>query len=384
MRNRYSSLDGVRAIGAIMILLFHLAIYIDANVAEIPQHLNLIQVGFAVGVYLFFMLSGLALGIGYYHRLKNWSAVKRFYVRRFLRIAPLYYALIVVWGLFSYSEGVTYSVQEYLFNITFMFNLVPGQSMGIVGGVGWMVSVLCIFYLLFPLIVLFFRKIKIVIIFLVGMLIFGSISREYLTEFPGIPVFFKNSFFIHYLPFFLIGFLIFLVLGEKIGNEEFLNKTRTKLIGVVLLVSSIIEFYVLINSTTLALVLAAIPIINVGLYIWGFILGSFIVGLVFFPWKGLVNGVTKFIADRSYGIYLLHPCLLIFAKPVHIAIFGNIENGYLAFLVAFLFTFAGSLGIAILTHKCIEQPAIKYGPAFLLKPRRNGKKDFLVSTRGAF
>ncbi len=369
MRNRYSSLDGVRAIAVIMVLLSHFNHWVDFCYAEAPVFVGILKYTFQIAVQIFFVLSGLALGLGYYNRLNTRNDTKRYYIRRFFRIVPLYLVLILIWGLNDFSKGQTYSVMCYLGNITFMFHFIPDQSVGIVGGFGWTLGVLFVLYLIFPILVLFIRKIKIAVVFLVGLLIFSSMSMDYMLNFPGIPIDFANTFFVLHLPYFVLGILLYLILRDKIGNAEFLNKTRTKIIGVVLLVSSIIELAIFSTSHTLAAFFKKIPIINLGYYVWLFVVGSLIVGVVFFPWKGLVNRVTKFIADRSYSIYMIHPCLLFYTKPVPDAIFGSLGYGFLGLTVAFLFFFMITLGASILSYKYIEQPMMKHGPAFFLKQR---------------
>lgn len=373
MSKGYSSLDGVRAIGAIMIILFHFAGFVDWYYSAVPELFTITKIAFGLGVQIFFILSGIALCFGYFDRLNSRSDVKRYYFRRFFRIVPIYLVLVFLWGLVYYMQGVTFSVQYYLSNITFMFQFVPGQSLGIVGGFGWTLGVIFVLYLLFPILVLFIRKIKIALILLVGSLIFSSYSYDYMLATPGISAEFSNTFFILHFPYFILGIVLFMVLRNKISNEEFLKKTRTKIIGLVLIISSIIAFYIFATSNTLAALLRRIPLINVNFYIWGLILTAFITGLVFFPWKGIVNRVTKFIADRSYSIYLFHPNVMFFTKPVPDAIFGIIENDYLAFLTAFAFFFAVTLGVSILTYRYIEQPALKYGPDFFLKRTKYSK-----------
>src|SRR6478736_2795435 len=100
-KERYKPLDGLRGIAILVVLGFH---YINNQYASMdPMALNRVEkilmkttyFGWC-GVDLFFVLSGFLIGS---ILLKNRGAenfFKAFYVRRFLRIIPIYYLLLVI------------------------------------------------------------------------------------------------------------------------------------------------------------------------------------------------------------------------------------------------------------------------------------------------
>ena len=98
--SRLPALDGIRGVAVLMILVFHFwqSLFHLPAAASLQAHLRIL-VGGQTGVDLFFVLSGfLITGIllnakGTPHFLKN------FYLRRALRILPLYY--LVVCGYFA-------------------------------------------------------------------------------------------------------------------------------------------------------------------------------------------------------------------------------------------------------------------------------------------
>ena len=137
----YPALDGVRAIAALLVLVFHAA----QEGLPLPSILSFGQ----TGVDLFFVLSGfLITSILLNARPRDWSEVKTFYIRRSLRIFPLYYLALLVTGLFFFK--VSWPFLLYLQN----FWLSAGKTIG--GPMHfWSLAVEEQFYLVWPFLVLF-------------------------------------------------------------------------------------------------------------------------------------------------------------------------------------------------------------------------------------
>jgi peptidoglycan/LPS O-acetylase OafA/YrhL len=92
----YKTLDGLRGIAALMVVIFHFYSYpggfysepsIFKKITEIGQH----------GVSLFFVLSGFVITRILIHTKNDAEFFSVFFTRRILRIAPLYYAFLIVW-----------------------------------------------------------------------------------------------------------------------------------------------------------------------------------------------------------------------------------------------------------------------------------------------
>lgn len=157
------SLDGVRAIAIILVMTFH---------AELTQF------GW-IGVQLFFVLSGfLITGILWKEKSKEGNLLfkfKKFWVRRSLRIFPLYYAYILGIALsFLFFHFPSYFKVFFPYLISYTANF-PLHLLHTLGNPLfnhlWSLSIEEQFYLLFPLIILlspknFSKKLLIAIIFL--------------------------------------------------------------------------------------------------------------------------------------------------------------------------------------------------------------------------
>ena len=61
---------------------------------ELPRGLTFARYYLAFGVPLFFVVTAFSLAFGYMQRLRSLSDIAVFYIRRFARIAPLFYCML--------------------------------------------------------------------------------------------------------------------------------------------------------------------------------------------------------------------------------------------------------------------------------------------------
>ena len=150
----YPALDGARAIAALLVLVFHAA----QEGLPLPPVVNFGQ----TGVDLFFVLSGfLITSILLASRQGDWGEVRTFYVRRTLRIFPLYYLCLVVCNFFIFPCSWPFWV--------YLQNFWTSTGWNISGPVHlWSLAVEEQFYLVWPFVVLFVPR-----RFLLGLLWFA-------------------------------------------------------------------------------------------------------------------------------------------------------------------------------------------------------------------
>src|SRR5450830_1870572 len=178
------------------------------------------------GVQLFFVASAYTLCLSFENRSNESKPIFYFYIRRFFRIAPLYYIAIVVYFLFFtlkkfYSEGSVssfypYSISDVLANIFLIHGFIPSANNNIVPG-GWSIGTDMAFYLVFPFLFAFLKNgavnhvkkvsIAIIMVFVIN-LIFQSLAVEYSSL--GLD----SSDFLYFnivnqFPVFLLGILIY-------------------------------------------------------------------------------------------------------------------------------------------------------------------------------
>jgi peptidoglycan/LPS O-acetylase OafA/YrhL len=175
-RQRIAELDGLRGIAILLILSGH---YFANPVYTTPgtsQDFLRMAYGFVFpsGVDLFFVLSGFLIGGLLLDNRQATNYFKVFYVRRFYRIAPLYYLLVAIFlGLGLCLPAITEESWLYqnplplLSYLTFTQNFFMSRANDF--GVGWLSPTWSLaveeqFYLLLPLLVRFVSRRKLVLI----------------------------------------------------------------------------------------------------------------------------------------------------------------------------------------------------------------------------
>jgi peptidoglycan/LPS O-acetylase OafA/YrhL len=163
---RLLEIDGFRAIAAWMVMLHH-AVYAFPNAPgatdPIPAPLRQILYRGWLGVDLFFVLSGfLITGILLDSKEKP-RYFRNFYVRRILRIMPLYYfTLLMIWPFYPQRTGYFVLCLLFLANFEWFFK----TSYADPAGVYWSLAVEEHFYLLWPLLVRFLNRRRMTILLL--------------------------------------------------------------------------------------------------------------------------------------------------------------------------------------------------------------------------
>lgn len=146
-RERYGSLDGLRAYAALGIILMH--VLANINVKPSENYLTESIIPFFTDFTLLFMVvSGFSLCCGYYTRIKEGTITPNaFYRKRYLRILPFFALLCLIDLALEPNIG---SLYEAFANMTLCFGLLPPDAEIHVIGVGWFLGVVFLFYMLFP------------------------------------------------------------------------------------------------------------------------------------------------------------------------------------------------------------------------------------------
>ncbi|MFZ1529712.1 MAG: acyltransferase [Ferruginibacter sp.] len=182
MRIYFKNLDGIRFIAAFLVILQHTAEYKEDAKAALPNSLlhQFKEFG-GYGVTLFFVLSGFLIFYLLFaeHDFKKTIDIKSFYIRRILRIWPLYmgFGLVLIFGI-DYAMkilGTPVSTPVFVnlfYLLTFSINLqllFSGINRGIIE-LYWSVCIEEQFYLVAPwLVKKWFPKMLYVIIALIGV-----------------------------------------------------------------------------------------------------------------------------------------------------------------------------------------------------------------------
>ena len=348
-------LNGIRAIASIAVVLSHTTLALK----EFNLSLNIFGVnsdgspkGYLLasyGVTMFFVLSGFLITFLLQKESEQKEInIKKFYIRRILRIWPLYYFYITLCLIAFFSFGIAFNFKSliyYLFfaaNVPFIFNFtLPFLNHF------WSIGVEEQFYLFWPWVI---KKVKKRIIpLLIILIIIQNIIRVLLWYFYP---FSESAIFsmVNRFDCMMIGALGAFLYKQK--NPFFLKLTDNKISqGVALLILGLLiinKFHInaivdsfIISIVTLIIIVGQINIKN---------------RLLSFD-----NKIFDFLGKISYGVYVYHP-LLIFLFSV---LFSNIPVvGISKYILVYLSILCSTIIIAYLSFELFETRFIKLKDKF--------------------
>lgn len=104
------------------------------------------------GVKLFFAASAFTLFMSLDHRRTEPHRLELFFLRRFLRIAPMYILGMIMYAALGWARGRAYATGsgfDVFLNLVLLHGLFPSAYFGLVPG-GWSIGVEVLFYLMLP------------------------------------------------------------------------------------------------------------------------------------------------------------------------------------------------------------------------------------------
>ena len=219
--NYFPALTGIRAIAACMVFLHHFNPF-KASVFGKPIH-DFVQ-EFHVGVTIFFVLSGFLICYRYSDNVSlTRQGIKTYFINRFARIYPMYFIITIISFLpFVCHCFFSDNIRLFFLNLTFLRGFFDEYKFtGIPGG--WSLTVEELFYFLFPLIIIFSKRIKLVLqsILFIGLRLFLWTIFKNLSFhgfFSSLQFLFEFTFFGRCIEFFVGMQLAIYVKSQKQEN----------------------------------------------------------------------------------------------------------------------------------------------------------------------
>ena len=324
-----------RGIAILVVLSGH---FLQSQQIEISNNNFII---FSFGVPLFFIISAISLTISFEERKES---KLKFYIRRFFRIAPMYYFAIVLYNYNNYNLEI-FSI---LSNIFFIHGFYPLGNNNVVPG-GWSIATEMTFYVIFPFILPFIKRthyiyliISIFIYFIFYYILEKSIIISKNFEFSLIL---SNT----------IGPLIIFYLSLFFFIKKIFNNKKKLFIMV-----SFFLIYFLSNDNLISLKIINFQMTRLFLLTAGlFIFLIMIKDLKFSNSKNFIFYLGKY----SYSMYIFH--WLIFStviNPENIALIKNIiVNSQISLITIFIIALLLTLLIAWITTNTLEKYGINLG-----------------------
>ncbi|MFA1645349.1 MAG: acyltransferase family protein, partial [Enterobacteriaceae bacterium] len=154
-------LNSLRGVAAVLIVIFHV---LGIHGLKIPPQFSVVPAYFGLGVPLFFVISAFSLFLSTTSRVGKEGWLSSYAIRRFMRIAPLFYFIAVFYVIYIPLQFDSYiSPMSFLGTISLLFNLMPGNHESMVWA-GWTIGVEVLFYLIVPYLLVFVRNLYVSVV----------------------------------------------------------------------------------------------------------------------------------------------------------------------------------------------------------------------------
>lgn len=315
IKERYDSLDGLRAYSMICIVIMHVKAFLPYTKVSVIGSFSLL-------VALFMMVSAFSMCCGYYVRVKN-GAIQpsKFYGRRYMRILP-YYAFLCMLD-FAINPNIS-ALYELFANTTLCFGLLPNPKMDMMG-LGWFIGLIFVFYLLFPFFVFMIdNKRRSWVSFGVSF-IFSLIGLVYFYR----PPFVGKDMSIHsihniiyFMPFFVIGGIIYLYRNSIIQYGK-----SHKLLFALLTLFISVSYFIAISNTKNEYITLILTLFTFSIWV---------LYAISYNSRFLNNKLTNFLSDISMEMYLAQMVVFRGVQMLHPERY--IQNDTVLYIVVSLLT----------------------------------------------
>ncbi len=301
------------------------------------------------GVELFFIVSAFTLLLSFYRRKEEKLNSGNFFIRRFFRIAPMFY-LALIYYLFqdrNLEYPASYFQNASAANITAHAFLITGFSPywinSIVPG-GWSVAAEVLFYLLCPLLFTQTTSLKKAFFYYFLALICGHASYYLFQLNPLIQdLYLWDLYLYYYLPshlfIFLLGFIAYFTCQQSV-------RTASKYIMLLLVCCAgfyVIGYFIPFHNN---------KILNNNLFGIGCVIAINILARYKIPL--VINSPIRFLGKISFSVYLSHFAALHLLNVFSLNYLGNSSTQ--SFFIRVGLVLIISVPVSFITYKLIEIP----------------------------
>jgi exopolysaccharide production protein ExoZ len=229
--SRSHTLDFLRGLAIAGVMAIHVS-------QSFPSNIHAIDFTFVcgwVGVNVFYFVSAMTMCLMWTQRTSEANPTRKFYIRRFLRIAPLFWLAIPVYLALNGTgpssnapDGI--GPLQVILTATFLHGFWPDSVNSVVPG-DWSIAAEMTFYLVFPFVITAFGSRRhlylalAIVLHLVNVCLFKPWAFALFSAYygPGHEAFVWNALhisFLNQLPIFLVGCALFFSLRDGFAKSD--------------------------------------------------------------------------------------------------------------------------------------------------------------------
>jgi len=337
---RSHTLDVLRGLGIVGVMAIHVS-------QAFPSNIHAVDYAFMLGwtgVNVFYFVSAMTMCLMWTQRSGETNATRKFYIRRFLRIAPLFWLAIPVYLIIN-GTGPSANAPngigpvQVILTATFLHGFWPDSVNSVVPG-DWSIAAEMTFYLIFPLLITAFGSRRhlylalAIALHLVNVCLFKPWAFALFSAYygPGHEAFVWTTLhisFLNQLPVFLIGCALFFALRDGFTRSD----------------AAIYAVFIALSfAADRATGSHEFNYLMINLVLGALVVGCIKLAIRFQPLEAL--------GRNSYSMYLSHFAVIAGLRPL-----WPLADGLVSLLIAYVVTAALSYLVARATWHLVERRA---------------------------
>lgn len=359
MKLRIESLDYFRGVMAAAVMIYHYTLWYAGDVS----YDSLLAKMGIYAVSIFYILSGVSLGLVNQNKVFSSRNIKNYFMKRFFRIAPLFWLCLtvailykVIYYNFIGGEGAINLYHVFL-NYTLLFGFIEPSAYLSTGA--WSIGNEIVFYSLFPLSILFARKVTLLCILPISLFLYSYFAFIVMDHDMSVDSQWENYVNPFNQWFLFVAGNVLALYRKEIGI--LFRRQLVPLLTLIVWVCIFVYFpvgddsFIISGWTRISLSFLSILMVLSVLYIST-------------ENESYIEQLLSLLGACSYSIYLLHP--LVSYPLVFVFKFFSFD-----LLYAYLLSAVLTLCVSYITYNYFEKPILKLSNRFT-------EKKMLLSSAG--
>ena len=357
--NKYDYIDAVRGWAILLVITCH----VGGRFAELPYPVKKLTNFGWHGVQMFFLASAVTLMMSWARKKEaGWTAAWHFFIRRFLRIAPMYYTGALIYFIAEPPDNgfdLAQMLRSFLFINAWHPDWIPTTPGWMVVPGGWSIGVEFTFYALFPVLATLLVTLPRAVLFFFGALVLSVYANQYgLISFDHYSKVAVDNFlyfwFPNQVPIFALGIILYHLLTKTSLTVKRTSTAYTIIAAVFVACAVAAERPTSSNLFNSLIFMPTVFFAALSFMVFIIVVAKGPETLFTHPW-------IRRLGVLSFSSYVLH-FYFVYAVPVWSG--GLIDpnaKGFAAigtFVALWVLTVIGTAAAATVAHRFIEQPGM--------------------------